>query len=566
MTDPRPIVGRPEVPHPAAPADAETDTAAPVPAEESGPAAADVPVPAPRVRRLAAIMWTVAGVAIVAGLAAAGVGFALSYGTLVQAAGDWGFGSWERRVFPLGVDGLIIALYSLHLVLVWRRMAKPALLVAAHGITAVTVALNVIAAANGLPGSPGVWEALGRDPGRLLGHAAMPAAYVLLVEAARHLISRTARLEAGDTGTLTLADWFLRPGVTWWVFRTAKTYPMTYAEARKMRRDIEIHRVWVRYREEIEAARAEAGPDFDERDVITVLDRLPDLLAPYGVSVDEALALPDRMRSDDQERRAARERADQERAHKAEAERRRREHADRIAALTAQKEALQAQAEVDLLQTQTEAERRAAEHRAAGHVDVAAIEAARQRSAAERAAAEEQRRALVEKEVEETARTAALRRKAAEDNEVAVRLEEEQAQRAAEAADVQWRAAQKAAEAKQRAADAAAAEARAEEHKRAAAEARAAAAELDLRATLAEEAAGLTERERQERRVARMILAEAGGDALRMPTTKIQDRLRVASSTATSYRDAAAQLIASGYDPERDPIHALETGRAWSGV
>ncbi|MFF8732761.1 DUF2637 domain-containing protein [Streptomyces sp. NPDC015171] len=563
MTDPHPATVGAGVPRPATPAPMETAAVDLVPEESASAAETSVGRP----RRLTRIMWTVAGVAVVAGLAAAGVGFALSYGTLVQAAAGWGFGSWQRKAFPLGVDGLIIALYSIHLVLVWRRMAKPALLVAAHAVTAVTVALNVIAAADGLPGSPGVWEAIGRDPGRLLGHAAMPAAYVLLVEAARHLISRTARLESGDS-SLSLADWLLRPAMTWWVFRTAKTYPMSYAEARVMRRDIEIHRVWIRYREEIEAARAEAaeaGTAFDEREVITVLDRLPDLLAPYGVSVDEALAMPDRMRGDEQKRRAARERADQERAHQEAADRRAREHADRMARLAAEREELHAQGEVDLLRAESDAERRAAEHRAAGHVDVAAIEAAARRSAAERAATEEQRRARAEEEAQEGARTAALRLKAAEDDGRAAQLEEEAAAVRLAAAAAEERAAKTAARAEEAAALAAAAKKRAAEDTRAAEQARAAAAELNLRASLAEEAAGLPDRDRQVRRVARIILAEAGGQALRLPTTTIQERLGIASSTASSYRDAAGRLIAAGYDPETDPLHSMD-GRAWSAV
>ncbi|MEU3423619.1 DUF2637 domain-containing protein [Streptomyces murinus] len=559
MTDPRPEVsGRPEVPHPAAPAAIETE-----PAE----AAAGVPAPTPEAgtrtapRRLRAIMWAVAGVAVVAGIAAAGVGFALSYGTLVSAAAGWGFGAWQQRLFPLGVDGLIIALYSLALVLVWRRMPKPGLLIAAHAITAVTVALNVIAAADGLPNSPGLWQAFRQDPGRLLGHAAMPAAYVLLVEAARHLVTRAARLESGDTGTLTLADWILRPGVTWWVFRTAKTFPMPYAEARQMRREIEIHRVWTRYREEIEAARAEAaeaGEEYDEHNAVTVLDRLPDLLAPFGVGLDEALALPDEMRRREQQRRSERERTEQQRRHQEESDRRALEHAERMANLAAEQEELRAQGEVDLLRAQTEGERRAAEHRAAGTADVAAIEASALKSAAERAATEEQRRALAQEEAVENARTAALRRKAAEDNEAAVKLAEDQARRAAEAAETKERAARTAADAAKLAAAAAADEDRAARLTLAAAEARDAAAALDLRAALAEEAAGLPERERQVRRVARMILAEAGGEAVRLPTTKIEARLRVANSTATSYRDAAARLLASGYDPETDPLHAAD--------
>ncbi|MEV8298482.1 DUF2637 domain-containing protein [Streptomyces rochei] len=514
---------------------------------------------APR-RRLTRIMWAVVAVAVVSGLAAAGVGFALSYGTLVDAAARWGYGEWEQRVFPLGVDGLIIALYSIDLVLVWRRMPKPLLRVAAHAVTAVTIGLNVIAAADGVADAAGLWDAFLRDPGRLVGHAAMPAAYVLLTEAARHLISRTARLEAGDTGALTLADWVLRFPTTWWVFRTAKTFPMPYAEAREMRREIAIHRVWLRYREEIEAARATAeaaGAEFDERDTVTVLDRLPELLAPYGVTPDEALALPDRMRQQEQERRAAQDREEQKRRHQAEADRREREHAEKLARLAAEAEEIRAQGEIDALRATVEGESKAAAYRAAATADTAGIEASAQRSRAERAATEEQRRMEAEEQAEETARTEALRRKAAEDQAATARLDQETARRREETAARNLNASRAEAEAKRLKEEAAEAAARTAEWEKATAQQRAEAAALNLRASLAEEAAGLSDRERQERRVARMILAEAGGDPARMPTSVIEQRLGVANSTATGYRDAAGRLLASGYDPTTDPIHTV---------
>ncbi|MFC8008471.1 DUF2637 domain-containing protein [Streptomyces olivaceus] len=560
MTEPRPAAaGRPE----------ETEARA-------VPAAADVDqdgqeqpaeVPAPR-RRLHRIMWAVVGVAFVAGLAAAGVGFALSYGTLVDAAARWGYGPWEQKAFPLGVDGLIIALYSIDLVLVWRRMPKPMLRVAAHAVTAVTIGLNVIAAADGVSAAAGLWEAFTRDPGRLIGHAAMPAAYVLLTEAARHLISRTARLESGDTGALTLADWLLRPVTTWWVFRTAKTFPMPYAEVREVRREIAIHRVWIQYREEIEAARADAeahGTAFDERDAVTVLDRLPELLAPYGVTPDEALALPDRMRQQEQDRRAAQDREEQKRRHQAEADRREREHAEKLARLAAEADEIRAQGEIDTLRATVEGKSKAAAHRAAAAADTAGIEASAQRSRAERAASEEQRRLDAEEQAEETAKTAALRRKAAEDQNAAARVAQETARRREETAARALNASRAEAEAKRLADETAEAAARTAGWEKATAQQRAETAALNLRASLAEEAAGLSDRERQERRVARMILAEADGEPLKMPTTVIEQRLGVANSTATGYRDAAGRLIASGYNPDTDPIHTAHQEHAWSG-
>ena len=554
--------GRPPEPEPTAPevlATGEYDTgraaeasAETLPEPELEPESA----PAPR-RRLTTIMWIVAGIATLAGLVVAGVGFALSYGALVDAARNWGFGPKGSYAFPIGVDGLIVALYSIALVLAWRRMPKPMLLVAAHITTGVTIVLNILAAADSVPGSPGVWEVAQTDPGRLLAHAAMPIAYVLLTEAARHLITRTARLESGERG-LTLADWFLRFGTTWWVFRTAKTYPMSYAEARKMRRELAIHRVWVDYREEIETARRkadEAGQEFSEHDTVTVLDRLPDLLAPYGVTAEEALALPDQMRAREQKRRADRERAEQALAHQEAADRRERAHADKIAELDAEATEIRAQGELDALRATVDGESKAASHRAAAAADTAGIEAAAQRGRAERAATEAQRQDEAAEEAEESARTAAARRKAADDDKAALAIEQQNVRRRQEVADAQKLAVDTEAEKQRTEQLAAEGQAATAAALRKATEDRDAAARAELSAVAAEDAAGLSQRERNIRRVARLIFAEAGGEALRLPLAKIEEVFNIANGTASDYRYEAAQLIESGYDYRADPLH-----------
>ena len=520
--------------------------------------------PAPR-RRLIRIMWAVAFVAVIAGLTVAAVGFALSYHTLVDAARGWGFGVRGSYAVPVGIDGLIIALYSIDLVLVWRKMPKPSLLLAAHATTAVTVVLNVTAAADSAPGSRGVWEVAQADPGRLISHAVMPVAYVLLTEAARHLITRTARLEEGR-GALTLADWLLDPRGTWRVWRRAQLWGYDYTTVRGLERDRAIYGVWLKYRQEIETARAQhrkqGGTDetFDESSLVTVLDRLPDLLAPYGVTVDEALALPDRMRREEQERRNARERAEQELKHEGEAAARELRHAETLARLAAEKEELREQGELDKLRAQVDGDRKAAEHYAAATADTAGIEAAAQRTRAERLATEEQRRAEAEEQAEETARTAALRLKAAEDDDKAARLEQENSRRRQQLADEKKRAATTAADAqrlaKQAAEDqeaAAAAERRAIEH-------RTAIARAELVAVAAEDAARLTDRERNIRRVARLILTEAGGNPLGLPLARVEAALGVANGTASGYRTEAGYLIESGYDHRTDPIHAADQG------
>ncbi|NEE41813.1 DUF2637 domain-containing protein, partial [Streptomyces sp. SID7982] len=461
-------------------------------------------------------------------------------------ARGWGFGPKGSYAFPVGIDGLIIALYSLDLVLVWRGMPKPLLLLAAHATTGVTVALNILAAADSAPGSPGVGEVAQTDPGRLLAHAAMPIAYVLLTEAARHLITRTARLESG-AGVLTVKDWFLNPSGTWKVWRRAQLWRFSYDTVRGLEKERAVYRVWLQHREAIEKGLSEGA--------VSVLDRLPDLLAPYGVTVEEALSLPDRMRAEDQQRRAERARAARELKQQEAAEAAAQEHADRLARLTAEAEELRAQGEVDMLRSQVDGERKAAEHRARAAADTAGIEASAARTAAERMATEAQRRAAAEEEAEESARTAALRSKAAEDEKAALMTEQQNLRRRQEVADAQKRAADTEAAAQQTARKAAEDKAAAAAADRQAIEDREAAARAELSALAAEDAAGLTQRERNIRRTARMIATEAGGESLRLPLARIEEAFSVANGTASGYREEAARLLASGYDHRADPVH-----------
>ncbi|MFJ4577632.1 DUF2637 domain-containing protein [Streptomyces sp. NPDC088846] len=498
------------------------------------------------------LMIPLAILAVVAGLAAAAVGFALSYGALVAAAAAWGFGAgWQSHVFPIGVDGLIIALYSVDLVLAWRRMARPWIRMAAHGVTAVTIALNMSAAAGSASGSTGLTDALLDHPARLLAHAAMPVAYVLLTEAARWAIVRTAQLEAGhDDDRLSVADWLLRFPTTWAVFKHAKTWPTSYSEAREHVRELAIYRVWLRHREEIEAGLAEGQ--------VGVLDRMPDLLAPYGVSVDRARAIPDEMREREREVQQARSRADQERTRQEERQRREDErererqaredeHAERLAMIAAEREEVRQNGELAVLRARTTGVTRAAEAEAAATADTASIQAAAARSAAERSATEAERLAAAEETAEETARTAALRRKAAEDEHQAAVIARDAAVVAAEAerlAAVAADAAAATAASERRIAEDADAAERAGLR---AMELRAAAARIERRAAQDEDFAGLSQRDRAVRKVARIVIERAGGDWQRLPLADIERDLGVGQSTAGDYRKEAAKLLADGY-------------------
>ncbi|MEU8623167.1 DUF2637 domain-containing protein [Streptomyces sp. NPDC048623] len=509
------------------------------------------------------LMIPIAIVAVLAGLAAAATGFALSYGALRAAAESWGFGSgWQSHVFPVGVDGLIIALYSADLVLAWLRMARPWVRMTAHALTGVTIVLNAAAAAGSAPGSPGLWDAIHEHPGRLLGHAMMPIAYLILTEVARWAIVRTARLEAGfvDDERLTLAEWLLKFPTTWAIFRHAKTWPATYAESRTHVRELAIYRVWLKHRAEIERGLDEGR--------VGVLDRMPALLERFGVSVQEARAIPDQMLKRERTQKENREREDRDRKRREdEAERRERiererqkredEHRTRMEGLAMQAAETKQSGELAALQAKVDGETRAAAHRAEAAATTAGIEAAAATEAAQRTAAEDARRAAAEKEAEEDATTAALRRQAAEDaaataHAAAATAKHEQTIAEADAKRAEARRDEKRAEADARVADAKRAEADARE-----AAALAALRATELRAVALEDALMLSDRDRRVRRVAWMIGTRAGGDPLRLPLADVERELGVQNGAASTYRKDAGELIATGYDHNLDPLHEI---------
>ncbi|MFD7719002.1 DUF2637 domain-containing protein [Streptomyces sp. NPDC059814] len=525
------------------------------------------------------LMIPLAVVAVLSGLAAATIGFALSYGALRSAAVGWGFGTdWQSYAFPVGVDGLIIALYTIDLVLAWKGMARPWVRMAAHAITAVTIVLNMAAAAGSAPGSPGLTDALGEHPARLLAHAGMPIAYVLLTEAARWAIVRTAQLEAGaHTGDrLTVADWVLRLPTTWKIFKHAKTWPSTYAEARTHVRELAVYKIWLAHREEIEAGLA--------ADRVGVLDRMPKLLAPHGVSVDEARALPalmqerERQLKENQDRaeadrkdRKERERQEQQRerelqARQDERERQRQaredEHAERLAVLAAEAEETRLAGELAVLRAETGGAAKAAQAAAEGAGAAAELQAQTTLAAARRVATEEERRLLQEETAEESARTAAARRAAAEANRAAAEIERKTAEETARTAHAEALTARAAA-------DQAAAKTRTEEaaqeaaaRNKAAAEALEAAAEIELRAAEtarlaaetraaaahAEALSNLDVVQIKTRVAARVLLATPQADG----ATLAAALGGASASTASTYRKAAQELIAQGY-PDTDP-------------
>ncbi|MGV0101000.1 DUF2637 domain-containing protein [Streptomyces californicus] len=590
MTTERQVTAPPTAPgsaadpgDPAATAPASTDPAPLSTDSADGTADTDAGAEERPADRHRPLMIPIAVLAVAAGLAAAAVGFALSYGALRQAAVDWGYHDWKSYAFPVGVDGLIVALYAVDLVLAWKRMARPWVRIAAHAATGGTIVLNMAAAAGSAAGSAagasgGLLAALGEHPARLLAHAAMPIAYAILIEVARGAIVRTARLEAGawEDDRLTLADWLLRLPTTWKIFKHARTWPCTIAQARKDVRDLAIYDIWLQHREEIEAGLKEGR--------VGVLDRMPQLLAPYGVSVEEARALPGRMvererrrieddaRAERERERARKERAREEtrlrerQAREDEQERRRQaredEHAERVAKLAADAEETRLAGELAVLRAETDGAAKAARASAEGAGAAAELQAQATIANARQAATAEERRIALEEAAEESERTAVAKRKAAEADLASLEIERKateerariataaatEAEREARAAESKAReeeAVERAAEAKKRAAETAD---QAAEIAHAAAETQRLAAELRARAAHAEALSSLDVVAIKTRVAARVLLAHPDADG-----TQLSEALGGASASRTSeYRKAALALIAQGY-PEHDP-------------
>ncbi|MFJ3094621.1 DUF2637 domain-containing protein [Streptomyces hydrogenans] len=479
-------------------------------------------------------------VAALAGLLVGVIGFAASYSTLEAAALDWGFGPSLAAAFPIGVDASIVAFLALDLVLIHRRTPWPLLRLSAHVMTAVTIVLNA-SAHGGLTLSS-----------RTLSHAVMPVLFVIGVEAGRRLVVRAARLADGhDTEGVPAYRWALAPATTWRIWRRMKLWRIkSYVEAVRMEKARTIYRMRLEQRYG-KGWKSAAKPD----------ELLPLAMAAYGLSVDEALLIPEQERAAQAERdrltkereaqTAAEEQARQVEAKKAKA-------AARIAALDADTSVAEAEAAAQAraaaaqvaagasvavaeatADAQADAARRAAAAEAAA-AEAAAVAAA-EATARQQAATEEQAAADAARAAADAQRDAADARRAADDAEAAA--DDARARKAARLADAE-RQEQAAADAARAAADARRAAADAE---RDAADARRAAADAETAALDAEALTKLSQTERAARFVARIILRDYEGDAERMTVEAVAAVLDVAHGTASKRRAEAAELIAGGY-------------------
>ncbi|MFD3518484.1 DUF2637 domain-containing protein [Streptomyces sp. NPDC058657] len=544
--EPGTVPGPARAPQAADPAPAALETALPAPktipptrkrvpdTQEEGPD-----------RSGTAMRWVTIGT-LLGALVIASIGFAASYSALSALAAQKGFG-WVAPWFPIGVDAGIVVMYGMDLVLAWRRNPKPLLRWVGHLLIAATILFN--AKAGGLLDDP-----LGATM-----HGVMPVLFAATVEAGRALVIRTARVRMGaDSDRVRLQRWLLAPLSTFTLWRRMRLWEISsYRQMVQMEHDRTVYRAWLAHK---------YGKKWRTKAGAAAL--LPFEMARFGLSVDEALALPEKQKADEEARRKA-ETARQE-AIVAEEELRRIEAERRTAQAAIERRRIAAMVtaadhSIDAETTTAEVEARVAKTSAAAHAETAAraaqLTAETALKAAEREAQEAERRAAREEEAEASAAEAEARAREAE----ALRLEAEDRKKAADLAAEAARKEKEAAEEantaaeyqlllKQRARDTKVVEAESADAERRAAQAREEAARAELAALEAEDAARLTPRERDDRRVARMLLAAGvtsastnSKDKEAVSLEEIGAALGVRSTAAGERRQAAYDLILAGY-------------------
>ncbi|MEU4352813.1 DUF2637 domain-containing protein [Streptomyces sp. NPDC023838] len=488
------------------------------------PAAVAAPEPPAETREARWIGRALLAVALVCMPTVGAIGFAASYATLRQFARDVGFGGLAPW-FPIGIDASIVGLLALDLVMVRARRPMPLLRFAAHAMTVVTVVFN---ASDGLtPGDDqSVWQALADKPLHAASHGVMPILFVLGVEALRHLLKKAGALNTADR--IPLHRWTLAPVSTGRLYRRMRLAGVrSYAQMIEREQALEGYTVWLKQQHggSLKAA--------------SEIELLPLTMAPRGFSVEQALALPEQW-----EREAA-EREEQKRARqRLEAERQRQ---------AARREAEQDK-EARIAAIEDAADIEAAQHGATARTATAQSEAATAARLAEQRRFQAERAATAEEEALLSAEAAAALRRAETDQAAAADEKLRTARKLAEAERLEAETqelARRAAEDRLRTLEA---ETRAAQREDDVARARARAAALEAAAEAADDYARLTPRQRNARRVARMLLAAHPADVApadidpeRVPLAEIQERLTVARTTAGEIRQEARQLITDGY-------------------
>ncbi|MGW2770146.1 DUF2637 domain-containing protein [Streptomyces sp. NPDC001275] len=511
--------------------------------------------------------WT-AGAIVVAALALAGIGLYLSFEHVADFAfTELRFGTLGKgQLFAVGVDTGIMVMIAVDLLMAWLKRPISWIRYPVWLLTAATVVLN---AASGAP-KDRAWELL--DYVAAGAHGVVPVLFIMVVELGRTSIDRVVRPDQAERDSIPWLRWVLAPVATARIFRRMRLWGVTsYPEMIRRDQQLIAYEQWLKRKYDGDLSKA------------TEDEQLPMRMAPYGYTVDQALAMPDEQEQAAQEREedAERRRLDAETRSEvakavSEAERLRakgkveavraevdgqtgqaRAHAraqvsaaERAAAL--EEEALETAVIAEARAREAEAERKEAQEREAkAEADLRAAELERQAAEKRKEAAEADRVAAAEAQAIETQAIAEARKATAEANRRAAETEKDAAETYRATAETNRKKAEEERLREVALADAARAKQDAAEAERAAAETRLAAAEVERRAVEAEDVAKLKPRERAVRRVARMILA-AGGDVDRLPLADIQHELAVTSpGTASEYRQEAAELLAQGYRPEQ---------------
>lgn len=175
-------------------------------------------------------------IAVAAGSAAiAAIGFLGSYTAVAELARAKHFGAFAM-VFPIGIDAGILVLLALDLLLTWLRMPLAMLRHTAWLLTTATIAFNGAAA----------WP----DPIGTGMHAVIPLLFVVVVEAARHAIGRTAAITAGrHMDSVRMVRWLLDPISTFRLWRRMKLWELrSYDDVIRLEQSRLIERARLRAR------------------------------------------------------------------------------------------------------------------------------------------------------------------------------------------------------------------------------------------------------------------------------------------------------------------------------
>ncbi|MBL3669073.1 DUF2637 domain-containing protein [Streptomyces sp. M2CJ-2] len=280
------------------------------------------------------------GVVAVGAIAIAGIGFAGSYHAVTALAAQKGFGKFAH-VFTIGVDVGIGVFLALDLLLTWLRMPYPLLRQGAWLLTAATIAFNAATA----------WP----DPIGVSMHAVIPVLFVIAVEAARHAIGRIADITADKyLEGPKAARWFLNPVGTFVLWRRQRLWEIrTWDAVLKLERERRVYVAQLRRRYG-RAWRRKAPAD-----QLLVIR----LATKDGLSISEAIKLPE-----EEARRLAEEKEQRE------TEARTRAEAEAEAKRRTEAEAAEAEANRRIKAAEAEAAEARARAEAEAAAEVARIE------------------------------------------------------------------------------------------------------------------------------------------------------------------------------------------------